>query len=73
MMEIIDDEVFAISDLLDPDDVGAAEYRIIYELLDDQQRNNYDSPFTKTRAITICEEIRDHANAIINRLKEPKS
>lgn len=48
-----------------PDDVGASEYRAIYELLDDN--DVFQDP---EMAIAICEEFQDYAAIIITKLQE---
>jgi len=51
--------------LNDPDDIGADEYRSIYECLDSAECAS-DPEF----AITVCEEFMDHAATIITKLQK---
>lgn len=48
-----------------PDDIGADEYRSIYECLDSAECA-YDPEF----AISVCEEFQDHAATIITKLQK---
>lgn len=51
--------------LTNPDDIGADEYRAIYECLDSAECAS-DPEF----AITVCEEFQDHAATIITKLQK---
>lgn len=51
--------------LSSPDEIGADEYRSIYECLDSAECAS-DPEF----AITVCEEFMDHAATIISKLQK---
>jgi nucleosome binding factor SPN SPT16 subunit len=50
-----------IESLASPDDVGSAEYRAIYELLEGAE--------TRDEALAICEEFRSYAEQIAEELR----
>lgn len=65
----VEEELFDIEFLADPDDIGSAEYRALYDLLEIPISG---SPLTTAEAIDICTEMRDHAISVIKVLTAPE-